>query len=416
MFRQLARWFQEDLGGGATPEQREQAALRVLELHPVQLARFLEEAWFARADPAAYPSKALPGSIINTLRSGVEPSDAVTSDIYPLAFPTPGGGLPAVWHHLIYAYMIENTRVIEIFRRVLWELLHGENLEVPSVASHHWLRNTEDLFFRDAPSGQLAALTSWIRPDLQVSRCNAYVRVLGMALSHGTPDGRPYQCHQPRAANLAFVSTFEEFLREIWLGIENSANTSGANATDDAAIANLAQQLFDMLTVRQRLGNLRREGYFHVDTMEWMHLTVEVDSPIVVDLKAQATSPEERLRKIGERVGIGAHSRSQNYFRMAEPLSRILLGIESGVYNDPANVRVLYAPPEEDTPNPIREDILTIITNWSIATGRDIKAGRVSTVPSRRRVVVSAPPAPAESPAPTGNGRVAAGDMPVATS
>ena len=29
---------------------------------------------------------------------------------------------------LIYAYMIENTRIYEIFRRVVHELLHGEKL------------------------------------------------------------------------------------------------------------------------------------------------------------------------------------------------------------------------------------------------------------------------------------------------
>ena len=51
-------------------------------------------------------------------------------------------GLPSLWHHLIYAYIIEQTRAYEIFERVLFEFLHGEVLEVASgrgttVAASH---------------------------------------------------------------------------------------------------------------------------------------------------------------------------------------------------------------------------------------------------------------------------------------
>ena len=38
---------------------------------------------------------------------------------------------PGLWDHLIYAYMVENTRVYEIFRRVLEEYAYGERLGVP---------------------------------------------------------------------------------------------------------------------------------------------------------------------------------------------------------------------------------------------------------------------------------------------
>ena len=39
-----------------------------------------------------------------------------------------------VWDHLIYAYMIENTRICEIFRRVVHEFTHGEKLGTPRVS------------------------------------------------------------------------------------------------------------------------------------------------------------------------------------------------------------------------------------------------------------------------------------------
>ena len=52
--------------------------------------------------------------------------------------------------------------------------------------------------------------------------------------------------------------------------------------------------------------------------MDWFHLTLSFNTPIVLDLKAEATSAAERLQKIGERVGLPAHSRSDSYFRLAD--------------------------------------------------------------------------------------------------
>ena len=157
---------------------------------------------------------------------------------------------PILSDHLIYAYMIENTRIYEVFRRVIDEFLHGEKLGIPGLAresqTHQWLRSTEELFYREPPSFFITAITSWVRADLQSTRRNAYQRMFGMDLNHGTEDNKPYPYVKADAANNEFVSTFEEFLREVWIGIENVANSSGANPTDDAKIADLAQKLFDM--------------------------------------------------------------------------------------------------------------------------------------------------------------------------
>jgi len=412
MYRQLARWFQEErkasTSGPPTQADLQAEAMRVFTLHPMQLSRFLEEVWHARSDRRGRPAAELPPAILDTLRADIEGRlPNVTTDIYPFNQLGPGAAasrpraLQANWHHLIYAYMIENTRIFEIFGRVLHEYLHGEVLEIASADGQKWLRATEDLFFRDAPSFQISTLTSWERPDLRASRREAFYALFAMDLNHGTLDNRPYPYVKRKAANTDFVSTFEEFLREVWRGIENSTNTSGINATDDAAIANLAQQLLDMLRARRRNGNLSREEFVHVATMSWFHLTVEFDSPIVADLKAEAPSPEERLRRIGERVGLPAHGRSESYFILAEAVSRILIDIELGLFNSPANVRALYAPPTSTTPNGLRADILTIITHWSIATGRDLKAGKVTVSPR-----TGAPRAPA--PGPNGVGAPAA--------
>ena len=78
--------------------------------------------------------------------------------------------------------------------------------------------------------------------------------------------------------------------------------------------------------------------------MSWFHLTVDSDLPIIQDLRAQATSPEERLFKIAQRVGLPAHGLSKSYFDIADSISRILIEIETGIFNDPAAAPALYTP------------------------------------------------------------------------
>lgn len=290
--------------------------------------------------------------------------------------PAPCGVL---WDHLIYAYMIENTRIYEIFRRVVHEFLHGEKLGVPgSDESQRWLRTTEELFYRDPPPFFITAVTGYTRPDIHATRRNAYQRMFGMELNHGTDDNKPYPYVKAEAANSEFVRTFEEFLREVWIGVENFNNTSGANPTDDAKIADLAEKLHDMLRTRRETGNLSREEFVFVSWMSWFHLTVDTDPdlPIIQDLRAQAESPEERLFKIAQRVGLPAHGLSKSYFDIADSISRILIEIETGAFNEAAAAPALYTPAAGGGgPN---EAMLTIIRHWSIITGREMKARRVT--------------------------------------
>jgi hypothetical protein len=284
-----------------------------------------------------------------------------------------------VWDHLIYAYMIENTRIYEIFRRVVHEFLHGEKLGVPgSAESQRWLRTTEELFYKDPPPFFITAVTGYTRPDIEATRRNAHQRMFGMDFNHGTDDNKPYPYVKAEAANSEFVSTFEEFLREVWVGVENLNNKSGVNPTDNAKIADLALKLYEMLRSRRETGNLSREEFTFVSWMSWFHLTVETDPdlPIIQDLRAQAFGPQERLFKIAQRVGLPAHGLSKSYFDIADSISRILIAIETGVFNDSAAVPALYTPaPGGGGPN---EFMLTIIRHWSIITGREMKARRVT--------------------------------------
>jgi hypothetical protein len=313
---------------------------------------------------------------------------------------------PNIWDHLIYAYMIENTRVYEIFRRVLEEYAYGERLGFPSDLSQRWLRATEQLFYRDNPPFQIYSLGSWIRPDIRAVRRNAYHRMFGLDLNHGTDDNRPYPYPRAAAANAEFTGTFEELLREVWRAIENVRNAVGPNQTDITTIANLARTLFDMLRARRQDGNLTRDELFHVSTMDWFHLTLSFNVPIVVDLKAEAPSAAERLEKIGERVGLPAHSRSDSYFHLAENMSLVLRELELGTFNDPTRATALFQT------GAFQDAMQQIITHWSIATGRDVKVRPVTIAPPQP-APVRPMPRPIVPVTPTTNGRMTASREPI---
>src|SRR5262245_26197239 len=352
----------------------------LVQFHPADLTAVLELAWDRRAsqnlelgDPFHRSDLLNLGNTWFGSRAFTPPAPNVQPNLNQIINAI-NLACPVVWDHLIYAYMIENTRIYEIFRRVVFEFLHGEKLGVPgSAESQRWLRTTEELFYRDPPPFFITAVNGYVRPDIQATRRNAYQRMFGMDLNHGTDDNKPYPYVRAEAANSEFVSTFEEFLREVWIGIENVTNVNGANPTDNAKIADLAEKLHDMLRTRRETGNLSREEFVFVSWMSWFHLTVDSDLPIIQDLRAQATSPEERLFKIAQRVGLPAHGLSKNYFDIADSISRILILIETGIFNTAAAAPALYT---KVSGGP-EEAMQTIIRHWSIITGREMKARKV---------------------------------------
>jgi hypothetical protein len=314
-------------------------------------------------------------------------------------------GTPITFQHLIYAYMLENTRIADIFGRVIYEYASGERLGIPRQATTYtWLRTTEELFYSNGWPVISSTIYSQIRPDPRAVRRNAYFRMFGMDLNHGMDDGRPYSFVKAGVANREFVEMFEAFLQETWRAIENRRNFVGANPTDTATISNLALRLQRMLNER-RGGTatdpfLSREEFVAVAAMSWLHLIVDTNNPVVTDLQATAASPEERLRRIGERVGLGSHANSHSYFILAPRLSRLLIEIEAGLFSTPAGAQALFGNPPFGT-NPIRDNVMVIIDHWSRSTGRNLKALPTSaTRPSLTTAAVG-------TGQPVGNGRVA---------
>lgn len=377
MFRQLARAVANGAG-------------ILVKLHPLELSTLLELAWNSRFNDAekqpGHPDRRSDIAGLNDvqIRAVLEAPNTPAKPFNDwLRDSNQSGKLR--WPHLIYAYMIENTRIHQIFQRVLHELLHAEKLGSASSETLMWLRNTDELLYGDGSPFAITNLSSHIRSDLAASRRNAYQRMFGMDLNHGNDEGQPYSYIKANASNSEFVKTFEELLREVWIGMTHTKATAAARPTDDPKIASLATKLHDMLMGRRQYGNLSREEFAFVSTMSWFHLSVENDLPISRDLKAEASGPEQRLFKIAQRVGLPAHALSRSLFDIAEPISRILVQIETGRYisDNVSNVPELYTEgskyPAGFDPEPGPErDMRTIINHWSIITGRDMKAKKVA--------------------------------------
>ncbi len=315
----------------------------------------------------------LPSPVPPTSSSVPDPAAPFTAVLLG-TFPT---SPPSVRRdHLIYAYMIENTRIVEVFRRVVDEFLHGEKFGAPREDTQLWLRNTEELFFRDPPPFSITTLTSYIRPDIASMGREAYYRMFGMDLNHGKDDNSPYPYVKVDAANKEFITTFEELLRETWIGFINRSTTSGANPTDDAKIADLARQLNNMLSNRRQFGNLSREEFYLVAKMSWFHMTVENTTlPIIRDLRAEGNSPEQVLFRIAQMVGLPANGLADHYFCIAEDISAILIAIETGAFQTPGAARAFYDPA---TPNTMADKMNNINHHLAAMTGHDLKGPKVT--------------------------------------
>jgi hypothetical protein len=347
MFIELAN----AMGGTVT-----QANIILTQQRPLQILDFLEGYW---------QSAALSGFPIPT-----DPADPAMARPIPLDAPGLGVGvtLPTLGpvHHIAYALCLENTRLVDIMRRAVAEYRSGERLSPATTATLRWLQVTEELFFTSPVPFSVRSLASSLRPDPAAIRRNAYYRLLGMDLNHGTEDGRPYQYVKSEVSNRDFSVVFESLLAEAWKGYINRNNNLNANATDNNAIDELVRRLREMLNARRQAGNLAREEFDAVATLSWFFLTIAYDTQVVRDLNASAVGVADRLRLIGQQVGLAPHARADSYFQLAHPMSVILRAIETNAIVTAGGAQSLYG-------GIYQRHMLQIITHWSIATGRNLK-------------------------------------------
>ena len=395
MFRTLARLLNDPTLSLSTAGR----SPLVFQIHPYQLSQWLEATWGWSQTAATVLGSGFPPNqnpylgnpgIVAALELPQTPDQVLTEGFlrsgipatYGTAFaptftgpgtPAPGQniafpvGLP--WEHAAYALIIESTGVYEILAEVLRRYVVGETLEPPSLETQQWIRATEELFFRDAPLFHIVGTTSQFRPDSRVMRRNLYYRIIGMDLPHpyrGASD-QPWK-RDVGVANTRFHELWLELLRQVWIGYENVTNTSGAKPSDPAYIAELCRYIKDMLTMRRLNGQLAREEFVAVSQLSWFHLTVELDTPLVVDLRAQGSNPYERLVKIGERVGMKPSPRSWELFQVADLVSTVLRFIELQSFDSATAAQTLYTGSTS-----LQRDMIRIIDLWEMATGHAIK-------------------------------------------
>ncbi|CAN5471324.1 hypothetical protein BH10BAC5_BH10BAC5_12480 [soil metagenome] len=310
-------------------------------------------------------------------------------------------------YHLIYSYMLENTRIVQIFEKLLFKFLNDEDLSVNiNQDVHQLLLNTESLFYKILPSNASRNISSQIRILNESSRRNSYKRLFGLDLAFGDSSnpGSKYPYHQASIINSDFINLFERFLTEFWNGYINSTNTSGANETDITKISELVYDMRIILMTRRSASdilipsqykyyNLTREEFSSTIFLSWLHEIISSNSPLVRFLNCAAPTAGQRLIKIGEKVGVQAHKRSDNLINIAGPMATVLRVIELYINSsinleDPNDIDNLIRRGIFNAYTPLQKDILTIINEWENATGRRIKSPhrKVSVIPERKIV------------------------------
>ncbi|MEO6218688.1 MAG: hypothetical protein ABIO86_21860 [Sphingomonas sp.] len=387
MIQQLVQRLIEDPtwlpGVTDSVKRREAVAKTVLTADPLDLTLYIEQLWDKADTPLDTIQNELSGARENLYLSGVfanyVPSNA--SQHFP------------PWDHLIYAYVIESTRAVQILGRVVREYRSGEALGIASQETRRWVEATEALLFGAANPLAAWLSTSNIRPDAEAVRRNAYWRLFGLDLGFGREDNSAPAYAKAQAANATFTALFEELLFELWQAISNLNNKSGVNQSDDDRIYRIAEQLRFVLTSRRQNDMLRREELSAVTALGWAELTVSYDTSVVRDLGAEATNLGDRLKIIGERVGLAAHSRSAAFFSMSEEISLLLRAIEAGLVTGPSMAWLLYATEPAFTTadglrvGPFGAESRRVITEWAAATGKDLKVRGKPVETSRPRLV-----------------------------
>lgn len=359
-------------------------AKELFELHPTELYALLEMAWSFRlrdqSKPLGHPAnkiglRAVPDSLLNLFdlnpNWGNGPVFTETNDALPLRCI----GTSVTWDHLIYAYIIESTQIFRIFQKLLENYARGDfeiNLDTPTL---QWLHNTETLWFSAQPVLSSFHVPSLLRPDMGSIRRNAYYRMFGFTLPGDTnADGTAYPFYQSKSSHLNYRRTFERFAEEVWIGIENEVNFTGKRPIDDAAIAFSAFEMQKNFLSQRNNGDISKQEFFFVSMMAWFHLTLEFNSPIIAALGINEQSPAQRLFALANIVGVPANGLSENLFRLADNMSILLTLIETGIFNDEANVPELYT-----GATPLVNTMKQIIFNYSQVTGRDLKVRALKT-------------------------------------
>lgn len=293
-------------------------------------------------------------------------------------------------YHLIFSYLVANTRILQIFERMIEKYMQDEEFGIAeNRQAFNWIINSDYLFFK-GDSFRTPNSKSPTRLNGEPSFRNAWWRMFAMDLAFGDINNTTAQYPYPKAktSNQQFVPLFEKYLSEIWQTYINANNSSGVNTADMNSVIDLATQLRELLVARRGNFttssyadmNLSREEFSSVLATSWFMMMISDNTPIVQFLKCESSTMGERLIKIGNRVGIPAHTKCQTLFEMAGAAANILRTVEQGqILDNPAVMPSIITSLLPGTIGASQKnknymsDFLTVINNWEKATGHKIK-------------------------------------------
>ena len=303
-------------------------------------------------------------------------------------------------YHLFYAFILENTRIAQIFEKVIEKYVYDEELGVAPPDVRQWLLNTESLFYKDGGC-RVDSIRSYIRPDAQKNRKNAYYRMFGAEVAV-SETGSAGAFNKPKAVNQEFILVFERYLSEVYNAYRHS-RSSCCHSADLNNLRELAIEIRESFACRRGGSpggeinafvrtNLAVEEYSSVVMMSWLALMVSDNTPIVNFLGCQSSSIGDRLQRLGQKVGINAHAQSQALFEMAGAASNVLSIIETGTYLESighiqAMITSLNEPGDPTPDSELMESFLVLINNWEKATGHKLKAETQQHAPKEVTVV-----------------------------
>lgn len=265
------------------------------------------------------------------------------------------------WEHLGYSFALENSRMVQIFDRVVHEYSIGERLGIPSHATQRWLDTTQALLHPGSGAGAWPNATIARRSSESVRR-NAYWRLFGMELAFGTDRNEVFDYEKAEASNSDFVPLFEALLRAIRRATIRTGRPQLASQRLHANVLTCVSELRNVLIERRQANLLAREELAAATVMGWLELSLSADSPVMKDVRVEADTAAARLALIGERVGLPAHQKSEALFALAPDFALLLRAIESEALLDSAE-------PLLQTGAPLADASRRVITHWSAATG-----------------------------------------------
>ena len=352
----------------------EQKAGEIFKSHPNDLLLAIEKLWEKSEDSNSNRVKDLGCTkLVNNCRS------------------TSNGNLIGeandIWHHLIYAYLLEETGMVEIFKEIIKQFSYGFLGAPEEDGAQEWLRTTEALFFSYSMKYSVIDINSRLRPEPDIIRRNAYLRMFGRDLKHGQV--KEWTELEKNIYNGNFTRLMNELLHELWIA-RIHRKTTGIDETDKPRILKLVQEIRGILNNRRLNGNLAREELYSVCMLDWFFLTISYDSPIVKSLDDNSLNSESdprtrRLTTLVNRLTMQTknslsqelkypHQKTRYLLELAEPLSVLLRLIERNEFKTIEEVEILYSELDSsNNPNELSGTVETIVTNWSEYTGVNLK-------------------------------------------